>query len=117
MIGFPSAVRIQLALEPHDMRKSFNGLAALASALVQRGLEGGALFVFTNRRHNRIKILYYNGTGVCVLAKRLEKRTFSWPSASKAGAPAMSLATEALQLLLDSIDLRGAEMRPWYERD
>ena len=50
MIGFPSAVRIHLALEPHDMRKSFNGLAALASALVERGLEGGALFAFTNKR-------------------------------------------------------------------
>jgi transposase len=117
MIGFPSAVRIHLALEPHDMRKSFNGLAALASALVERGLEGGALFVFTNKRRNRLKILYYDRTGVCVLMKRLEKGTFSWPSASRAGASALSLAPEALQLLFDGIDLRGAEMRPWYERD
>ena len=114
MIGFPSGVRVHLALEPHDMRKSFNGLA---SATVARGLESGALFVFTNKRRNRLKILYYDRTGVCVLAKRLEKGTFSWPAASKAGASALSLAPEALQLLLDGIDLRGAEMRPWYERD
>ena len=117
MIGFPSGVRVHLALEPHDMRKSFNGLAAIASATVARGLESGALFVFTNKRRNRLKILYYDRTGVCVLAKRLEKGTFSWPAASKAGASALSLAPEALQLLLDGIDLRGAEMRPWYERD
>jgi transposase len=117
MIGFPSAVRIHLALEPHDMRKSFNGLAALASAIVARGLESGALFVFTNKRRNRLKILYYDRTGVCLLTKRLEKGTFSWPPSSKAEATALSLAPEALQLLMDGIDLRGAEMRPWYERD
>ncbi len=117
MIGFPSGVRVHLAIEPHDMRKSFNGLAAIASVLVERGLENGALFVFTNKRRNRLKVLYYDRTGVCVLAKRLEKGTFSWPLASKAGVSAMSLAPEAFQLLLDGIDLRGAEMRPWYERD
>ena len=109
MIGFPSGVRVHLALEPHDMRKSFNGLAAIASATVARGLESGVLFVFTNKRRNRLKILYYDRTGVCVLAKRLEKGTFSWPAASKAGASALSLAPEALQLLLDGIDLRGAK--------
>lgn len=117
MIGFPSGVRVHLAIEPHDMRKSFSGLAAIASALVERGLEGGALFVFTNKRRNRLKVLYYDRTGVCVLAKRLEKGTFAWPLSSKAGASAMSLAPEALQLLLDGVDLRGAQMRPWYERD
>ena len=56
MIGFPSGVRVHLALEPHDMRKSFNGLAAIASATVARGLESGALFVFTNKRRNRLKV-------------------------------------------------------------
>lgn len=117
MIGFPSGVRVHLAVEPHDMRKSFNGLASIASVLVERGLEGGALFVFTNKRRNRLKVLYYDRTGVCVLAKRLEKGTFARPLASKAGASAMSLAPEALHLLLDGVDLRGAEMRPWYERD
>jgi len=116
MIGFPSGVRVHLALEPHDMRKSFNGLAAIASHLVERGLERGALFVFTNKRRNRLKILYYDRTGVCVLAKRLETGTFSWPWPSGNGAARLSLAPEALQLLLDGIDLRGAEMRPWYER-
>jgi len=116
MIGFPSGVRIHLALEPHDMRKSFNGLAVIASDLVERGLESGALFVFTNKRRNRLKVLYYDRTGTCVLAKRLEKGTFSWPAPSANGTARLTLAPEALQLLLDGIDLRGAEMRPWYER-
>lgn len=64
MIGFPSGVRVHLAIEPHEMRKSFNRLATIASALVERGLEGGALFVFTNKRRNRLKILYYDRTNV-----------------------------------------------------
>jgi len=116
VIGFPCGVRIHLALEPHDMRKSFNGLAAIATRLADRGLESGALFAFTNKRRNRLKILYYDRTGVCVLAKRLETGTFSWPAPSSAGAASLSLAPEALQLLFDGVDLRGAQMRPWYER-
>lgn len=116
MIGFPSGVRIHLALEPHDMRKSFNGLSAVASQLAARGLESGALFAFTNKRRNRLKILYYDRTGTCVLSKRLETGTFSWPAASSPGMTSLPLVPEALQLLLDGIDLRGAEMRPWYER-
>lgn len=116
MIGFPAGVRVHLALDPQDMRQSFNGLAATATSIVAQGLESGAIFVFTNKRRNRLKILYYDRTGICVLAKRLEKGTFSWPPAAKAGATSITLAPEALQLLLDGIDLRGAEMRPWYER-
>lgn len=116
MIGFPAGVRVHLAVEPHDMRKSFNGLAAIARELASRGLEDGAMFAFTNKRRNRLKILYYDRTGVCVLAKRLETGTFSWPVAPASGSASLSLAPEALQLVLDGIDLRGAEMRPWYER-
>ena len=117
MIGFPAGVRIYLAVEPHDMRKSFNGLSVIAGELVSRGLEDGALFAFTNKRRNRLKILYYDRTGVCVLAKRLETGTFSWPAAGSPDSASLSLAPEALALLLDGIDLRGAQMRPWYERD
>ncbi len=117
MIGFPSGVRIHLALEPCDMRKSFNGLALAAGELTKNGLEGGILFVFTNKRRNRLKILYYDRTGTCVLAKRLESGTFSWPKPSTSGRAKLCLSPEALQLLLDGIDLRGAQMRPWYERE
>ena len=111
-----NALKVFLALDPCDMRKSFNGLQQLAADQLGSAPARDALFVFTNKRRNRLKILYYDRTVTCVLAKRLEKGTFSWPAASKAGASAMSLAPEALQLLLDGIDLRGAEMRPWYER-
>lgn len=117
MIGLPCGVRIHLAVAPCDMRKSFNGLAVTAAELTKGGLESGVLFAFTNKRRNRLKILYYDRTGSCVLAKRLERGTFSWPKASQGDAAKLSLSPEALQLLFDGIDLRSAQMRPWYERE
>ncbi len=117
MIGFPSNLNIHLALQPQDLRKSFNGLAALAGGIKPSGLESGSIFAFTNKRRNRLKILYYDRTGVCILAKRLEIGTFSWPKSTTSGSSSMSLTPEALQLLFDGIDLSSATMRPWYQRE
>ncbi len=75
----------------------------------------GALFVFGNRRHNRIKLLYFDGTGVCVLAKRLEKGTFHWPQSAGEAKAKLRLAPQALQLLLDGVDLKDGAGRAWYE--
>lgn len=112
-----AALRIFVALEPCDMRKSFNGLFALASAhLKHRRLGCDTVFVFTNKRRNRIKLLYFDGTGLWVAAKRLEKGRFSWPGASQSGQRKIKLKPEALQLLLDGVELRGASFKPWYER-
>lgn len=112
-----AALKIFVALEPSDMRKSFNGLFALASAhLEHHRLGRDTVFVFTNKRHNRIKLLYFDGTGLWVAAKRLEKGRFSWPKASQSGQRKIKLKPEALQLLLDGVDLRGASFKPWYER-
>lgn len=114
MMGFGSHLKIYLAFEPCDMRKSYDGLSALAEEFVAGKLREGALFVFTNKRRNRFKALYYDRSGVCVLAKRLELGTFSWPKAGE-GKKTMKLTPEALGPLFDGIDLRGASMRPWYE--
>lgn len=116
MIGLPAGIKILVALQPVDMRKSFGGLVVEADALKQQGLQSGALFIFTNKRRNRLKVLYYDRTGVCILAKRLEIGTFSWPRPSIADQNSLSLSPEALQLLIDGIDLNEATMRPWYER-
>ena len=116
-MGLTNNLRIFLALEPCDMRKSFTGLTSIAEQLRPDGLKGGALFLFTNKRRNRLKALYFDRSGMCVLAKRLEVGTFSWPTPSCPGQQEINLSPEALHLLFDGVDLRGPNSRPWYERE
>jgi transposase len=112
-----AALKVFLALDPCDMRKSFNGLQQIAADQQQQTMPSrDALFVFTNKRRNRIKLLYFDGTGTWVATKRLEKGRFSWPTPSEPGQRRIKLQTEALQLLIDGVDLRGANFKPWYER-
>jgi transposase len=111
-----ASLRIFIALEPCDMRKSFNGLHSIAADHLRLTPAPDALFVFTNKRRNRIKLLYFDGTGMWVAAKRLETGRFSWPAPSEPGQRRVKLRAEALQLLLDGVDLRGAAFKPWYER-
>jgi transposase len=116
VLSFPGSVRVFLAVEAIDMRKGFEGLQALAGERLGEDVRSGALFVFTNKRHTRLKMLYFDGTGLWLLTKRLEEGTFAWPKLQEIGAAKLALRTEALAMLTDGIDLRGAKMRPWFER-
>ena len=117
MLSFPGSLKIYIAIEPQDMRKSFNGLCAAAQEKLNENPQSGAIFAFTNKRKNRIKLLYYDGTGLWVLAKRLEQGTFSWPQPSSSGQTKLTLTPEALGMLTDGIDLRDGCRRAWYERE
>ncbi len=117
MLSFAGNLRVFLALEPCDMRKSFNGLVTLAQEKLGEDPLKGAVFAFTNKARNRLKLLYWDGTGLWVMAKRLEKGTFSWPKPSGPSAVKLRLAPEALSLLMDGIDMKEGCRRPWYERD
>lgn len=117
MLTFSGSLKIFVAVEPCDMRKGFNGLHAMASERLGEDPRQGALFVFINRRHNRIKILYFDGTGLWVMTKRLEQGTFSWPKSIEPGTSKLSIRPEALAMLTDGVDLKGAKLRPWYERE
>jgi transposase len=114
MLNFAAGQRIYLAVEPVDMRKQFNGLWALAADKLQEDPFSGALFVFTNKDRDRLKILYWDGSGVWVLAKRLGKGRFSWPVAS--GPTKIHLEPAALTMLLSGIDLKDGCKKAWYER-
>jgi transposase len=115
MLSFNSQLKVFVATGPCDLRKSFNGLWTAATEQLEEDPKGGALFVFGNRRRNRIKILYFDGTGVCVLAKRLEQGTFNWPRSATEPKAKLKLTPQALQLLLDGVDLKDGGQRPWYE--
>ncbi len=114
MLSFPHTLRIYLAVEAVDMRKHFDGLWALAEDRLREDPRSGALFVFTNRNRDRLKILYWDGTGPWVLAKRLERGRFTWPMGSD--AVKISLTSEALTMLLAGIDLKEGMKKAWYER-
>ena len=115
MLTFPSALRIYLAVEPVDMRKQFNGLWSLAEEKLRENPRGGAVFVFVNKDRDRLKMRSFDGSGPWVFAKRLEKGRFTWPAGSD--RTKLSLAPEALTMLLAGIDLRDGCRKAWYERD
>src|SRR5580698_9296959 len=117
MLSFPGSLKVFVAVEACDMRKGFNGLHALVTERLGEDLRQGALFVFSNRRHTRIKILCWDGTGLWVLTKRLERGTFSWPKHLEPQVTKLKLTPQALAMLTDGVDLRVGKMRPWYERD
>jgi transposase len=114
MLAFPAAIKIYVAVQPVDMRKQFNGLWAAAQEKLNEDPKSGAVFVFINKERTRLKLLYWDGTGVWVLAKRLEQGRFSWPTGTQ--RTKLSLAPEALALLVGGIELKHGSLKPWYER-
>src|SRR3954449_6704416 len=113
MFGLSAAVRVYLATRPADMRKSFDGLSALASGSLALDPLSGHLFVFVNNRRDRIKILYWDRDGMAVWAKRLERGTFRLPDAD---APRVEMTTADLAALLAGIALAAPRRRPRYTR-
>ena len=106
MLTLTGSLRVFLALEPCDMRKSFDGLHAEVVSRLGDDPRSGAVFVFTNRSRNLLKLLHWDGTGYWVYAKRLERGTFRWPRPADARDGRLKLEPAALAMLTDGIDLR-----------
>jgi transposase len=115
MLSFNGNLKVYVALEHCDMRKSYNGLSNLVRNHLALDPLSGAAFLFTNKSRKIIKILYFDGTGSWVVAKRLEKGTFSWPKDIGGDRRKLILKPTALAMLTDGIDLRDGLQRPWYE--
>ncbi len=109
MIGLPSGTRIWLAAGLTDMRRGFDGLAALAQSALKQEPFSGHVFVFRGRRGDIIKLLWWDGQGMCLFAKRLEKGRFIWPQAESGS---VSLTPAQLSMLLEGIDWR-MPVRTW----
>jgi len=113
MLNFPANVRIYLCTTPTDMRKSFDGLSGLVQSVFQGSLLDGHLFLFVNRRQDRIKILYWDRDGLALWYKRLEAGTFEVP---RAGADRSHVELDAtdLAMLLSGVSLASAKRRKRY---
>lgn len=114
MLSF-SGGRIFIAAGPTDMRKSFNSLAGIVSERLGMDPMSRDIFLFCNRRKNRLKVLVYDESGVWVLAKRLDRGTFAWPEA-RTGRTSVEYGEEQLTLLLRGFDAQALEARPWRRR-
>jgi transposase len=115
VIHLPASVRVYLCLIACDMRKSFDGLAALARGQMELDPLGGRLFVFGSRRRDRVKILYWDRDGYAVWAKRLEEGTYELPF-SEPGEARREITAQELGALLSGIDLTHATRRKRYRR-
>ena len=113
MLTVTAATRIYIVAGPTDMRNSFNGLQAIVENELRRDCRKGDIFVFSNRRRDRLKLIYWEPSGFWVCSKRLEKGTFAWPAI---GESHVEMTREELALLLGGIDLRETKRRAWYGR-
>ena len=116
MIHLPASVRVYLCTSPCDMRRGFDGLHALVTGAMQLDAFGGHLFVFANRRKDRVKILYWDRDGFAVWAKRLEEGTYAMPF-GRDDEPRYEITAQELGALLSGIDRSVAKRRKRYRRN
>jgi len=115
MIALPLQIRVFLYRLPTDMRKSFHGLVALTESALQQDPLSGSLFVFLNRRRDRIKILYWGQTGFCIWYQQLEKGTYQLPEEPREEQKVLEVTRSQLSLILDGIDLSSARQRKRFQ--
>jgi transposase len=113
LLSLPAAVRIWLATKPTDLRKSFDTLAELVRQQLGGDPLSGQLFVFRNKRADRLKLLYWDEDGFVIVYKRLEVGSFRFPTATTAG---LEVRAADLQMLLDGIDLDSVKRSRRYRR-
>jgi transposase len=116
MLSLPHPVRVFLHIPPTDLRKGFDALSGLVTTAFGQDLTSGHLFLFVNRRRDRLKILYWDrGDGLAIWYKRLEIGSFQLPVADR-DAVSIEMSPTQLALILSGIDLRSARQRKRYQR-
>jgi len=116
MLGFGSATRVYVAIGATDMRKGFEGLFGIARDRLMIDPLSVHVFVFCNARKNRLKILYWDGSGLWICSKRLEKGRFSWPSQGDENGK-VRLSQEQLSMLVGGIELKQTRRKDWYRKE
>jgi transposase len=115
MLTWPANVRVFLCTQPTDMRKQFDGLHALVTPVFGEDVFGGHLFLFFNRRRDRIKVLYWDQDGLALWCKRLEAGRYELPAA-KGDARGIEVDATTLSLILGGVDLASVRRRKRYSR-
>lgn len=116
MLTLGHGVRVFLARQPCDMRKSFHGLVALTDSVLEQDPLSGHLFVFVNRRRDRLKLLYWGGSGFCIWYQQLERGTYQLPDAAAVdGEQGLEITPSQLSLILEGIDLASVRRRVRYQ--
>jgi transposase len=116
MLGFGSATRVYVAIGATDMRKGFEGLFGIVRDRLMIDPLSGHVFVFCNARKNRLKILYWDGSGLWICSKRLEKGRFSWPGQGDENGK-VRLSQEQLTMLIGGIELKETRGKDWYRKE
>ena len=101
----PHGVEIFVGLDPIDLRWSFDRLAGVVAERIGREPRSGALFVFFGKRREAIKVIFFDGSGLCLFYKRLDRGTFRLPEPQREGEMTVTIAEHALDDLLDGIDV------------
>lgn len=108
----PRSMAIFVATAPIDLRRSFDGLTAAAREQIGRDPQRGALFLFFNKAHDRVKLLWWDRTGYCILYKRLQRGCFRLPEALEPDARSVTIEAAELAKILEGVDLPATKMRP-----
>jgi transposase len=114
MFTFPQTVQVYMAVDPTDMRKSFDSLAGATQNVMGQNPLSGHLFVFFNRERNRVKVLFWDKSGYCLYYKRLEQGTFHFPQYLSEDTKVLKVAISDFALILAGIDLYSAVRRERY---
>ena len=115
MLMFPITTKIFLCTDVADMRRGFDGLAAMTREVIRADPLSGHLFVFRNRRRDRMKVIYWDRDGFALWYKRLEQGTFRFPAPAD-GAQSIEVDHATLTLILEGIDVSGARRQRRYQR-
>lgn len=109
------SVKVCVATRPCDLRKSFDTLSSVIRDELREDPLSSKLFVFFNRAADRVKMLYWDGSGLWILMKRLERGRFCRPRSASDSGPSIAIKPEALEMLLSGIELKDGLQRAWYE--
>ncbi len=116
MIQLTQSIRVFVCTQPTDMRRGFDSLSGMVSQTLQQDPLSGHLFLFRNRRRDRLKILFWDGDGYALYYKRLARGTFELPTAESPESSSIEIRASELAMLLDGIELKGRRRRPRYQR-